>query len=239
MKSYLLNSLLSIGLVYANFDNAVISKTYNVSSASIANEKGNEFFSIQGGYDYNTYHLETLDLPKSTEVSFWYYLPNNIELGLQFDRSMLYDAETMKKLYNVTSGIFSIYYHFKNTTLPIDVKIGGMYGELDVEGDGLVDISDYKEKTTGYGLSIYKKIILDVNGTKFLDLTPFIDFHILFNTNNTTTSNEILFKSNNTYLKNMYGLVVNLKKVQFTPYISYNDGDWISGWSASLLFNKY
>ena len=234
LNNHIFIYFISLGFIFADFDTAVIAKTYNISFASITNNDRNEIFSIQSGYDYNRFHSKSLDYPKSTEVSFWYYLPQDIELGLQYDKSMLYNSDTGRKLYHVRTGIFSIYYHFKNNKLPVNLKIGGFYGELDVEGDGLLDISEFKEKSTAYGLSIYKKML----NTKYLDISPYIDFHIIYNTNHTIID-ENLDVSTNRYIKSSSGIVLSLKRLQFTPYISCNNGDWVSGWGMSLLFNKY
>ena len=141
----------------SNFDTAELTKTYNNNSASMVNPNNNEMFSIQTAYDYNTYNHDYVTVPYSTEVGCWYYFTSNIELGVQYDKSRLYNSDSHDLLYKINSGIVSIYYHLKDhPKLPVNMKIGSFYGEISIEGEGLKDDIVY-DHDGSYNIEVAEK----------------------------------------------------------------------------------
>tara|TARA_Y100001970_G_C14128651_1_gene800381 strand:- start:54 stop:764 length:711 start_codon:yes stop_codon:yes gene_type:complete len=229
--------LFFLSTLVASFDKCPISMTYNQSYASISDHETNEFFSIQTAYDYNTFNLNDTDLPKSTEIGFWYVLGSFLEFGLQYDGTRLYKSSNKSLQHRSNSATVSFYYRIlPRTSFDVSYKIGAFYGQVTIEGIQLsLDNYELREKSTGYGAVAHKKI-LDLN---FFETYTAFDIHYVLNNQHLRDDITASLNPNNRrFFKLGFHLIFDFDRFQLSPYCNWVDGYFLSGASFSLKFKQ-
>ena len=141
-------------------------------SAGMFTNIGESFISIEGQYD-----AEDFDGGSITTISVGgtYVLAGNIEMGVQYDMGKATYNNNNPPDTNINGLSFGGYYHIKeSTTLPINIKFGGFYGNANASADWLDDSGlEIESNGSGIGGGIYKNIYENNN----LTMIGFFNFH--------------------------------------------------------------
>ena len=126
-------------------------------SAGMFANAGESLISIEGQYFKED--IEGGDVT-TTSVGGFYVFNGNLEIGISYNMSKAKNDIDSNLDFNIDGLSFGGYYHMKeNETFPLNVKIGGFYGDAKASADWLDDAgAEIKSNATAFGGGVYKNI---------------------------------------------------------------------------------
>ena len=203
---------------------------FSQSAGYFANA-GESMASIEGSYDSES---DANSSENTTTVGGSYVLDGNLEIAGFYTMANV-DDETESDLdFDISGLTFGGYYHLlSNDNLPVNIKLGGFYGDAVASADWLDDLEwELKSKVTGFGGGVYKNI----SQNDAMTIVGFFEFHSVTSEAELSDSagNEDVTKDD--YGSTAFGLSIKNGNFFVTPSIVRNDDNSSFGISVGLLF---
>ena len=208
----------------------ILSTAFSQSAGYFTNS-GESMASIEGNYDSESNANSSL---RTTTLGGSYVLNGNLEVA-GFYTMQTVDDETETELdYDVSGLTFGGYYHMLSTeSLPVNIKVGGFYGDASASADWLDDLDwELKSKATGIGGGVYRNI----SQNDAMTIVGFFEFHSVTSEAELSDSFGNEEVTDDTYNSISFGLSIRNGNFFATPSITRNDDDSVFGISLGLLF---
>ena len=129
---------------------------YPQSTGMFANT-GESIIGIEGQYD-----SEDIEGSKmaTTSVGGSYVLNGNLEIAVQYNMAKVEDDVNSALNFDVDGLTLGGYYHIKaSESLPVNIKVGGLFGEAKASADWLDDLGfELESNGTSLGGGVYKNV---------------------------------------------------------------------------------
>ena len=157
----------------------------------------------------------------TTSVCGVYVLNGNLEIGISYNMSKAKNDTDSDLDFNIDGLSFGGYYHMKdNETLPMNIKVGGYYGNAKVSADWFDDAGlELKSNASAFGGGVYKNIYQK----DAMTIMGFFNFHSV--TTEVTFSGSLSETDDNEFTSTSFGLAVRSGNLFVTPSISKVDGE--------------
>ena len=198
--------------------------TYSQSTGMFANP-GESLIGIEGQYDSEDIEGGSAT---TTSVGGSYVLNGNLEIVVSYDMGEFKNDDNSDFDFNVDGLSYGGYYHMKeNETYPLNVKIGGFYGDAKASADWLDDAgAEIKSNATAFDGGVYKNIYQKDSMT----IMGFFNFHsIATEVTTEIEENAYYYASSNTetddYNSTRIGLAIRNGNLFIEPSIGRNDDE--------------
>ena len=207
----------------------MLGMVFSQSAGYFANS-GETIIGIEGQYDSES---DANSSSTTTTLGGSYVLNGNLEVAGFYTMANVDDETEFDLDYDISGLTFGGYYHLlSNENLPVNIKLGGFYGDHSASADWLDDAGfELKSKATSIGGGVYRNI----SQNDAMTIVGFFEFQSVTSEAVVSDSygNEDITKDD--YGSTSFGLSIRNGNFFVTPSISRNDDDSSFGVSIGSL----
>jgi len=197
----------------------LIGLAYSQSAGMFANP-GESLIGIEGQYDSEDGDGSTVS---TTSIGGSYVLNGNLEVAVLYDMTKVADDVDSDFDFDVDGLTYGGYYHLKaSESLPVNVKVGGYYGEAKASADWLDELEwELESNGTAMGGGVYKNIYQK----DAMNIIGHFNFHSITTEATISDSYGDSETTDDDFNSTSFGLAVRSGNLFVSPSIGRVDGE--------------